>query len=187
VLLVGADPGGAHLKLAPDLSDGMGSAERWHARAPMPFEVISLATRDLHRTLPRIAVDHDHVVIDSPPIEDHQGIAISALRVADVGIVPVAPTTVEVDRMAPVLRIVEEVDALRAEPLPTCVLLNRCVSRAASTEEAAEALTDQGHRVLAARIPRLELFAQSHGAPVTAAGTAYAVAAEEILTWRAGG
>ncbi|MFF3672107.1 AAA family ATPase [Microtetraspora malaysiensis] len=32
VLLVGADPGGAHLKLAPDLSDGMGSGVRWRRR-----------------------------------------------------------------------------------------------------------------------------------------------------------
>jgi chromosome partitioning protein len=180
VLLVGADPGGAHLKLAPDLSDGMGSAERWNARALMPFEVISLATRDLHRTLPRIAADHDRVVIDSPPIEDHQGIAISALRAADVAVIPVAPTTFEIDRMAPVLRVVEEVDALRAEPLTTCVLLNRCVAQASSTEDAATVLTDQGHRVLSTRIPRLELFAQSHGAPVSAAGTAYTYAAKEI-------
>ncbi|WP_182884003.1 ParA family protein [Microbispora sp. H10949] len=180
VLLVGADPGGARLKLAPELSDGMGSAERWNARAPMPFEVISLATRDLHRTLPRLAADYDDAVIDSPPIEDHQGIAVSALRVADVAIIPVAPTTFEIDRMAPVLTVVDEVNTLRAKPLPTCVLLNRCVTNAASTGEAAAVLAAQGHTVLATRVPRLELYAQSHGAPVVAAGTAYAQAAVEI-------
>ncbi|MFI0425121.1 AAA family ATPase [Spongiactinospora sp. 9N601] len=187
VLLIGADPGGAKLKLAPELSDGMGSTERWNARARMPFEVISLATRDLHRTVPRLAADHDYVVIDSPPIEDHQGIAVSALRVADLAVIPVAPTTAEIDRMAPVLAVVEEVDALRAEPLPTCVLLNRCVTNAASTGEADRVLTAQGHRVLAARIPRLELFAQSHGAPVLAAGTAYEAATAELLALQAQG
>jgi len=185
VLLVGADPGGAHLKMAPELSDGLGSAERWHSRAPMPFEVISLATRDLHRTLPAITADYDDTVIDSPPIEDHQGIAVSALRAGDVAVIPVAPTTPEIDRMAPVLRVIEEVDALRATPLLTCVLLNRCVANAASTEDAAKALTVQGHHVLETRIPRLELFAQSHGAPVRAAGTAYQFAAEEIQKFQA--
>ncbi|MDR8415064.1 ParA family protein [Nonomuraea sp. 3-1Str] len=185
VLLVGADPGGARLKMAPDLSDGMGSAERWNARAPMPFDVISLATRDLHRTLPTLAADYKFTVVDSPPIEDHQGIAISALRAADVAIIPVAPTTVEIDRMAPVLHVIEEVNALRSEDLPTCVLLNRCVSQAASTGEAATVLAEQGHHVLETRIPRLELFAQSHGAPVLAKGTAYEEAAIEILTLKA--
>ncbi|WP_185845336.1 ParA family protein [Nonomuraea sp. WAC 01424] len=185
VLLVGADPGGANLKLAPAFSDGMGSAERWNARAPMPFDVISLATRDLHRTLPRLAADYAYAVVDSPPIEDHQGIAVSALRAADVAVIPVAPTTVEVDRMAPVLHVVGEVNALRQADLAMCVLLNRCVANAASTGEAEDALTAQGYHVLQARIPRLELYAQSSGAPVLARGTAYDGATGEILEFEA--
>jgi chromosome partitioning protein len=185
VLLVDADPGGAELKLAPELSDGLGSAGRWHERAPFPFDVLSLATKDLHKVLPRVGAPYDLVVIDSPPIEDHQGIAVSALRAADVAVIPVAPTTAEIDRMAPVLAVIEQIDVLRAEPLPTCVLLNRCVANASSTGETADALAGQGHRVLAARIPRKEIFAQSHGGVVETVGTPYADAAAEILKVRA--
>jgi hypothetical protein len=91
--------------------------------------------------------------VDSPPIEDHQGIAVSALRVADVGVIPVAPTTVEVDRMAPVLHVIAEVNTLRQSDLTTFVLLNRCVANAASTGEAEDELTAQGHHVLTAPYP----------------------------------
>lgn len=187
VLLVDADPGGARSSLAPDAFDGLGSAGRWHQRAPFPFEVIDQPSRDLHRVLPKVAADYDLTVIDSPPIEDHQGIAVSALRVADLAVIPVAPTTAEIDRMAPVAAVLAEIEPLRAEPLTSCVLLNRCVANAAATGEAADALTSQGYRVLSTRIPRLELFAQSHGAPVVAAGTAYAVAFDEITTLDAAG
>jgi len=182
VLLIDADPGGARSKYGAEAFDGLGSAGRWDDRAGgFPVDVISNPSRDLHKILPRVAADYDVTVIDSPPIEDHQGIAVSALRVADVAVIPVAPTTAEIDRMAPVLAVIADIEPLRAAPLTVCVLLNRTVANAASTAEAAEVLTAQGYRMLTTRIPRLELFAQSHGAPVTAEGTAYAEAAAEIL------
>ncbi|MFB4320704.1 AAA family ATPase [Actinomadura sp. 21ATH] len=184
VLLVDADPGGARSKLAPEAFDGLGSTGRWNARAAFPFDLIDNASSSLHKVLPAVSAAYDVTVIDSPPIEDHQGIAVSALRVADTAVFPVAPTTAEVDRMAPVMAVVADIEPLRATELTTCVLLNRCVANAASTGDAIHALTGAGHRVLAARIPRLELYAQSHGAPVTAAGTAYADAAAEVLALR---
>ncbi|WP_149265098.1 hypothetical protein [Actinomadura sp. K4S16] len=83
--------------------------------------------------------------------------------------------------MAPVLVVIADIEPLRAEPLTVCVLLNRTVANAASTGQAVDALTAQGYHLLKTQIPRLELYAQSHGAPVTAAGTAYADAAAELL------
>jgi chromosome partitioning protein len=183
VLLVDADPGGAKLALAPHMADGLGSAGRWNALAPFPFDMITLASKDLHRALPPLVAEHgfDVVIIDSPPIEDHQGIALSALRVADLLVIPLAPTSFELDRMAPLGEILAEVDTLRATPARSFVLLNRCVANAASTEKTADALTDSGYRVLRARVGRLETYAQSHGTTVTAKGTAYETAAGELL------
>ncbi|MEU8310287.1 ParA family protein [Actinomadura sp. NPDC048955] len=143
-----------------------------------PFDFIPSPSRDLRKILPQLAEGYDVVVIDSPPIEDHQGIAISALRVA---VVPVMPTTSEVDRMAPKLAVIADIEPLRAEPLTVCVLLNRTVANAASTGQAVDALTAQGYHLLKTQVPRVELYAQAHGAPVTAAGTAYADAATELL------
>lgn len=181
VLFADADPGGAKLALAPHLSDGLGSAGRWNDLAPFPFDTISLASKDLHRVLPPLAADHDVTVIDSPPIEDHQGIALSALRIARLVVIPVAPSSAELDRMAPMLDVLEEVDTMRATPTRSVVLLNRCVPNASSTPKTENALVDSGYHVLTARIPRLELYAQSHGVPVQAAGTQYADAAKELL------
>jgi len=181
VLLIDADPGGAKSKYAPEAFDGLGSTGRWDLRSGgFPFDFITNPSRDLHKILPRVAADYEVTVIDSPPIEDHQGIAVSALRVADVAVVPVAPTTSEIDRMAPVLAVIADIEPLRAEPLKVCVLLNRTVANAASTGQAVTALTGKGYRLLSTQIARLELYAQSHGAPVVAEGTAYADAAAEI-------
>ena len=183
VLLVDADPGGAKLALAPHLADGLGSAGRWNALAPFPFDMITLASKDLHRALPPLINEHgfDVVVIDSPPIEDHQGIALSALRVADLAVIPLAPTSFELDRMAPLLEILAEVDTMRATPARSFVLLNRCIPNAASTEKYANALKEGGYQVLRARIGRLETYAQSHGTTFSATGTAYETAAGELL------
>jgi chromosome partitioning protein len=182
VLFADADPGGAKLALAPHLSDGFGSAGRWNDVAPFPFDTISLASKDLHRVLPPLAADHDFTIIDSPPIEDHQGIALSALRIADLNVIPVAPTSAELDRMAPMLDVLEAVDGMRATPVRSVVLLNRTVPNASSTGSTETALIDSGYHVLTTRIPRLELYAQSHGVPIQAAGTHYADAAKELRT-----
>ncbi|WP_157420452.1 hypothetical protein [Actinomadura kijaniata] len=169
VLLIDADPGGAKFKYAAEAFDGTGSTERWPSRVGFPFEAMSAPSRDLHKLLPRLAGDFDLTVIDSPPIEDRQGIAISALRAADLAVIPVAPTIAEVDRMAPGLAVIEDVEPLRTGPLPICVLLNRKVAGAASTGEAIEELTRPGHRLPNTHIRRLEIFTQSHSNPVEAA------------------
>ena len=180
VLFADADPGGAKLALAPHLSDGFGSAGRWNDLAPFPFDCISLPSKDLHRALPPLAADHDVTIVDSPPIEDHQGIALSALRFADRLVIPVAPTAAELDRMGPIQEILREVDTMRATPTRSSVLLNRCVPNASSTGSTADALTELGFHVLATRIPRLELYAQSHGVAIRATGTHYEAAAKEL-------
>jgi chromosome partitioning protein len=183
VLLVDADLGGAHSKIAPAAFDGLGTTGRWNERAAFPFDTITSPSRDLHKMLPKLAAGYDVTVIDSPPIEDQQGIAVSALRTCDLAVIPVAPTTPEIDRMAPMRAVLEELDALRADPLVSCVLLNRCVANTNSPGDTRDSLTRKGHHVLTAMIPRLELYAQSVGFPVTAKGTAYATAAAEILTY----
>lgn len=187
--LADSDPGGTKHPAARKLAHGdLGHAARWDRLSPFPFAVVSLATRDIHRTLRPTAQHHgaDIAVVDSPPLEDEQGIATSAIRGADVVVIPVAPTRGELDRMSPVLDVIADVNPLRESPPTVLVLLTRCVSQASSTQETHNALTDAGFDVLETRIPRLELFAQSHGLPVQAKGSAYQRAAQEIIA-RTGG
>jgi len=168
VLLVDADPAASALEWS-DLADGF------------PFRVTGLPVRDLHRRVADIARPDEVVVIDAPQIEDHAGIARSALRFADELVIPCAPTPIELNRTGPILAEIADIEAARRTPPRVCVLLNRVITRATSGADAREVLTDQGFDVLAPMIPRLELFAQSFGGPVRASGTAFEDAAEQLI------
>ncbi|MFD5489503.1 AAA family ATPase [Streptomyces virginiae] len=181
VALADADPGGTRLKIGGKKVEELGRAGIWNDLAPFPFPYLSLPSSSLHQVLPAVGADFDVVVVDSPPLEDAQGIATSAIRAATTVILSVAPTAGEISGMAPVLEVIEDINPLRAESVRTAVLLNRCVAGAASTGVFSQQLTDKGHNVLGARIPRQEVYAQSHGAKVKAAGTPFQGAALEIL------
>jgi len=123
----------------------------------------------------------DEDLINAAQTEDHLPIAESAMRAADELVIPVAPTLIEVNRTSPMLTNIANVNALRARPVRASIMLNRTVAQANSTEEARDALTGLGFDVLAAPVPRLELFAQSFGNPVYATGTVWADIAAELL------
>jgi len=165
VALADADPGASALEWS-DQADGF------------PFKVAGLPVKDFHRRADDLAADV--IIGDVPQVEDHSPIARSAMRWANVLVVPVAPTGIELDRMAPMGDLLEEMEDVMRPGAKTCVLLNRVVSGAASGPSARRVLTGQGYLVLSTAIPRLEVFAQSFGAePDT--NTAYDQLATELL------
>jgi chromosome partitioning protein len=167
VLLVDADPSGSALewsdlaamypRLAPPL-------------AAFPFRIVALPSRELHRRVPEIAQGDDVVIIDAPQLEDHAGIARSALRYADEILIPCAPTPIEINRTAPVRDEITDIGTSRDRPARSAVLLNRCITRAHSTADAREALEGLGYDVLGTAVPRLEVYAQSFGMPIRRPG-----------------
>ncbi len=167
VLLVDADPSGSAL----EWSDLAAMDPRLAPpQAAFPFRIVALPSRDLHRRLPEIAQADDVVIIDTPQLEDHAAIALSALRYADEIVIPCAPSPIEINRTTPVREEITEIAAARDRPARSAVLLNRCVARAHSTADAREALADLGYDVLATAVPRLEVYAQSFGRPVPGTG-----------------
>jgi chromosome partitioning protein len=167
VLLVDADPSGSALEWS-DLA-----AMDPHLAAPeaaFPFRIVALPSRELHRRVPEIAQADDVVIIDAPQLEDHAGIARSALRYADEILIPCAPSPIEINRTTPVREEIAEIREVRSTPLRSAVLLNRCVARAHSTTDAREALVDLGYDVLTTAVPRREVYAQSFGVPIKQAG-----------------
>ena len=139
-------------------------------RASFPFRIVALPSRELHRRVPEIARADDVVIIDAPQLEDHAGIARSAMRYVDEVLIPCAPTPIEINRTTPVRDEIAEVDTVRGRPVRSSVLLNRCVTRAHSTTNAREALENLGYDVLGTAVPRLEVYAQSFGMPIKDAG-----------------
>ena len=167
VLLVDADPSGSAL----EWSDLAAMDPRVAPpQAAFPFRIVALPSRELHRRLPEIARDDDVVIIDTPQLEDHAGIARSALRYADEILIPCAPSPIEINRTTPVRDEIAELEAVRDRPVRSAVLLNRCVARAHSTADARAALQDLGYDVLGTVVPRREIYAQSFGVPITLAG-----------------
>jgi chromosome partitioning protein len=167
VLLVDADPSGSAL----EWSDLAAMYPRLPPpQAAFPFRVVALPSRELHRRLPEIAEADDVVIIDAPQLEDHAGIARSALRYADEVLIPCAPSPIEINRTTPVRDEITEVCAGRDRPTRSAVLLNRCIARAHSTADAREALEGLGYDVLDTAVPRLEVYAQSFGMPIRGTG-----------------
>ncbi len=167
VLLVDADPSGSALEWSDLAAMYPGLAPE---QAAFPFRIVALPSRELHRRLPEIAKHDDVVIIDTPQIEDHAGIARSALRYADEILIPCAPSPIEINRTTPVRDEIAEVREVRDKPVRSAILLNRCVARAHSTTDAREALVDLGYDVLATVVPRREVYAQSFGVPIRQAG-----------------
>ncbi len=166
VLLVDADPSGSAL----EWSDLAAMDPATPPEAAFPFRIVALPSRELHRRLPEIASADDVVIIDAPQLEDHAGIARSALRYADEILIPCAPTPIEINRTSPVREEISEIEAVRDRPARSAILLNRCITRAHSTADAREALVGLGYDVLGTAVPRLEVYAQSFGMPIRRTG-----------------
>jgi chromosome partitioning protein len=167
VLLVDADPSGSALEWADLAAMDPRLAP---PQAAFPFRVVALPSRDLHRRLPEIAQADDVVIIDTPQLEGHAAIALSALRYADEIVIPCAPSPIEINRTTPVREEITEVAEARDRPARSAVLLNRYVARAHSTADAREALASLDYDVLGTAVPRLEVYAQSFGRPVPGTG-----------------
>jgi len=166
VLLVDADPSGSTL----EWSDLAAMDPRVAPQQAFPFRVVALPSRELHRRLPEIARDDDVVIIDTPQLEDHTAIARSALRYADEIVIPCAPNPIEINRTTPVRDEIAEMEPVRDRPARSAILLNRCITRAHSVSDARQALQDLGYDVLSSTVPRLEVYAQSFGAPIPDTG-----------------
>jgi chromosome partitioning protein len=166
VLLVDADPSGSAL----EWSDLAAMDPRQPPSAMFPFRIVALPSRRLHLRVPEIADADDVVIIDAPQLEDHSGIARSAMRYVDEILIPCAPTPIEINRTTPVREEIAEVEDLRETPIRSAVLLTRCIARAHSTANAREALAGMGYDVLRTAVPRLEVYAQSFGLPIPETG-----------------
>lgn len=159
-------------------ADPAGSLYRW-SQAGWTVPAVELPVKNLHTRIPGISGKYDWVVIDTPPLDDQAGIVYSALRAADVVVVPVSPTTMEMDRLAPILDAVEMV---ARQKVIVRILLTRTTHRTTSIGNARQLLTEHGLTVLPTVVPRLERYAQAFGQPIEVApDDLYAQAARELL------
>jgi chromosome partitioning protein len=177
VLLVDADPQASALSWS-EAAAAVGGAG-------FPFPVIALPTRELYKQLPDVIGSRfEAVVIDTPPLEERAGIVVSALRLATLAVVPVAPTPIEYQRLGQVRELVEDTAAFRhsGNSVPVAVLFTRVVPRATSTQIYREQAVQDGLWCFDTTVHRLERFAQAFGDPVhDVTDTAYGQVAQELV------
>jgi len=148
VVLIDADPQGSALDW---------SQRRMQIGLPRRFGILGLARETLHCEVPDIARRVDHVVIDGPP--RITSVARSALLAADVVLIPVQPSPLDVWATADMVALVTEAQVFRPA-LRAAFVINRRVTRTVIGREARRALSAQPFPALHTEVHQRIVFAE---------------------------
>lgn len=157
-------------------ADPQGSALLWSQQGDgLPFPTVSLPVSDLHKRLGDLGQGYDHVVIDTPPGDTT--IIRSAVIAAEVTLVPVTPTGLDLNRMRPSFELIAETEALT--PVEVGVVLTKVRRGTRSARDARAVLSELQYPTFDAEIPLAERYAGSFGTVPTDFG-AYAAVFTEL-------
>lgn len=146
VLLVDADP--QHSAL--DWSEAR--------RENTLLSVIGLPNKTLHKEIPNLAKDFDHVIIDGPPrVYD---VARSAILASDLVIIPIQPSPYDVWAAQEIVDLVEEATAFK-ENLKTAFVVNRRIANTAIGRDVINALQNFNFPVLKSTVCQRVAFAET--------------------------
>ncbi len=141
-------------------ADPQQSALLWSQQEPgLPFTVVSLPVRDVHKRVADLAAGYAHVVVDTPPGD--LGIIRSAVMAVEVVLVPVAPTGLDLNRMRPTFELLAELEPVHA--VEVGVLLTKVRRGTLSAREIRPILAELDYPVMDAEIPLAEMYAGSFG------------------------
>ena len=146
VLLIDADP--------------QGSARDWAAsRQSEPlFSVMGIDRPSIHKEIPLIATNYDHILIDGPPrVTD---LARSAIVAADLVLIPVQPSPYDVWAAQEVINLVKEASVFK-EILKSVFVVNRKIANTAIGRDVNDALASYEIPVLRSQITQRVSFAES--------------------------
>lgn len=151
-LLVDCDPQGSSLSWSEGAeSDG----------GRLPFSVMGLPTKDVHKKLRGFEGDYRHIVLDTPPGD--LGIVRSALIAADTALVAVQATAMDLDRVRPTIDLIAEIEPIN--DLTFSILLARVRRISREGQDARAAMQGAGLPVMKAEVPQLGFYADAFGEP----------------------
>jgi len=161
-------------------ADPQGSALSWSEEAEsLPFAVVGLPVRDLHKRLKDLLPGVTHAVIDTPPGD--RAIVRSAIAAAEVVVVTIPPSIIDLDRLRPTLDLIAEIDAIT--PVRVFVLLTRVRAATRSGRLTREILGDMGVSLLDTQIPLREGLSTSFGT-IPSRDNPYQMVVDELMTKR---
>jgi chromosome partitioning protein len=146
VLLIDADPQGSALDWA--------AARRTEPR----FPVAGLPKTSIHKELPALAKDYQHVIIDGPPrVYD---VARSAIMASDLVLIPVQPSPYDVWAAKEIVDLLTE--AMVYKPaLKSAFVINRKIVNTALGRDVVEALANYPIPVLKTAVCQRVALAES--------------------------
>ena len=155
VLLIDADP--------------QQSAMKWSTirAGENPFSVIAMAKPTLHKELPPIAADYTDIVIDGPP-RVHE-LAKSIILTADLIIIPVQPSPVDVWATSETVDLIDEGRVFK-ETLKSVIVVNRKIVNTVIGLDIHDALRTLKTSVLHADISQRVAFAEAFAEGKTVSG-----------------
>lgn len=143
-------------------ADQQGTCLKWAAMAaeetPFPATVMGMTEPIIHRQLPRIRADYDFILVDTPP--HAEAVARSAIIGADLVIIPVLPSPVDLWSAATTRKIVLDAQVQRPE-IDCRLLLSRVVPNTALTQETVEALEVYDIPILSTRLHQRQAYPRS--------------------------
>lgn len=164
VLLIDADP--------------QGSAMAWsNCREEPGFTVVGMAKPTLHKEIESLAIDYDDVVIDGPPRIAE--LARSIILAADVVIVPLLPSPLDVWAAAETIDLIREAQPYKEE-LQCCLALNRKIVNTAIGRDVRRALKELDVPILRADVAQRVTFAEAMATGTTVVDGKRSKGAKEI-------
>jgi chromosome partitioning protein len=151
------------------------------------FPVVGMPTPTLHRDLPQVTKDYDHVVIDGAPRVNELGRA--AIMASDLVVVPVQPSPYDVWASADVAGLINEARQFK-ERLQAVFAINRKIVNTAIGRDVAGALAEFGFPVLDVALHQRVIYAESaaqglsviEAAPNSEAAREIALLGKAVLT-----
>ena len=146
VLLVDADPQQSALSWAETRDDSP------------PFSVIGLASKTLHRDLPKLIKEYDFVVIDGPPRTTD--LARSCIMASDLVIIPCTPSPYDVWASQETINLLNEAKIYK-ENLKSAFVINRKITNTAIGRDVLDALGSFDIPALESTISQRVIFAEA--------------------------
>jgi chromosome partitioning protein len=167
-------------------ADPQGTATRWAATAddehPFPASVVGLsaASAKVHREVKKFVDDYQYIIIDCPPAADSP-VPQSALLIADLALVPIIPSPLDMWAAIGIRHVIENVGDIN-EDLKARLVVNQCQPNTSLAKDALEVLPEFGIDMCRTYIHQRQVYRQAavYGQTVHDLGRRAAPAVEEI-------
>jgi chromosome partitioning protein len=116
------------------------TAWREQTKGDTGYTLVNMTGANLRKQVESMRSKYDHIVIDTGGRDTTSQRA--ALSVADVAMIPFVPRSFDLWTINKVIEVVEEIQAIRAEPLVPYVFLSRADIKSADNRDVSQALSE---------------------------------------------